>query len=234
MDFESYAGARSVLVFASAFLALAAVLYLLAGDEFLSPVGYIIGDVLTSVSVMPELNSIFYEGNAGNVKDNTFQIGPVIADNSWHSYNGTYDSMTSGYDIGIDSNNNTEFFDIENTGTTSIDMLIASSDFDNGIISDGNYIDVNQSGGDLQVYIPGIGWKDVPDNSNKDDDGYRNTEELCIADNLEVGGKIEGIDFRIRARNGLSPGNYTAHIITSVFESNNLNPCFGAGEYVRP
>ncbi|NOR84847.1 hypothetical protein GQ473_01910 [archaeon] len=215
------------------FIVLGVLVVLLNGTGFIStPLGYVVNTTI-SVSIAPELNHIFYEGESVNPsKDYVFQIGPITTDGLWHSYNSTYGGVFAGYDIGTYSDNNTNLFKLRNTGTRTIDVLIASSDFDNGVIGDGNYIDVNQFGGDFQIYIPEIGWRNVSDNNNRDEDGIKNNEELCIANNLVVGAEISGFDIRIRAWSDIDPGNYTAHIMVSVFESDNIDVCTGVGDYV--
>ncbi len=217
------------------FVVLCMLLLFLSGTGFItSPLGYVVNTTI-SVTIAPELNHIFYEEELMNPsRDYVFQIGPITTDGLWHSYNSTYGGVFAGYDIGTYSDNNTNLFKLRNTGTKTIDVIIASSDFDNGMIGDGNYIDVNQFGGDFQIYIPGTGWRNVSDNNNRDEDGIKNNEELCIANNLVVGAEVSGFDVRIRAWPGTNHGNYTAHIMVSVFESDTIDICTGVGEYVLP
>ena len=217
------------------FTVLCILLLFLSGTDFIfTPTGYVVNTPIT-VAIVPELNHIFYEEEHINPsKDYVFQIGPITTDGQWYSYNSTYGGVFAGYDIGIYSDDNTNLFNLKNTGTKTIDVVMASSDFDNGVMGDGNYIDINQFDGDFQIYIPGTGWRNVSDNNNQDDDGIKNNEELCIANNLVVGAEVIGFDVRIRAWPGTNPGNYTAHILLSVFESDTIDICTGAGEYVLP
>ena len=217
----------------SLFLIVSIIIIFLSGTGFIStPLGYVLNTNI-SVTIASELNHIFYEEESVNPsKDYVFQIGPITTDGLWHSYNSTYGGVFAGYDIGTYSDNNTNLFKLRNTGTKTIDVLISSSDFDNGVLGDGNYIDVNQFGGDFQIYIPDTGWRNVSDNNNRDEDGIKNDEELCIANNLVVGADVSGFDIRIRAWSDTYPGNYTAHIIMSVFESDIIDICTEVGEYV--
>lgn len=201
-------------------------------DSLSTPLGYLVNTTM-SVSVKPEINHIVFEDMGGDINDHVFQIGPIIDDGNWYSYNGSYGGIPSGYDIGLYSDNNTNFFVIKNTGSETIDVFISSSDFDNGIVGDSNHIDVNMSLGNFQIFIPGDGWRNVPDNSEIDEDNYKNTEELCIVNDLAVGSFVSGFDFQIRSQPGTDDGNYTANIVVSIFESDNIDYCSGAGEYVN-
>ncbi|NOQ55512.1 MAG: hypothetical protein GQ477_01760 [Nanohaloarchaea archaeon] len=198
-----------------------------------SPLGYLINNTIMSVTIQSETNYVFYEDSGADIsKDFVFQIGPIVDDGNWYSYNGSYGGIYRGYDIGIDSDNETLQFSIKNIGTTKLDVVIASSDFDNGIFSDTNFIDVNRTDGNFQIYIPGDGWRNVPDNVDVDDDRSKDVGELCIVDDLVVGGIVDGFDVRIRSPVGTDLGNYTANIIVSVVDSEMFNPCSGVGEYV--
>ncbi len=196
-----------------------------------TPLGYLVNTTM-SVSINPEINHIFFEYREEDTGDHIFQIGPLIDDGNWYSYNGSYGGIYSGYEIGVYSGNDTNLFIIKNTGSETIDIFISSSDFDNGIVGDSNHIDVNRSFGNFQIFIPGDGWRNVPDNSEIDEDNYKNTEELCIVNDLAVGSYVDGFDFQIRSQPGTDDGNYTANIVVSVFESDIIDYCSGAGEYV--
>jgi len=195
-----------------------------------TPLGYLVNTTM-SVSIKPEINHIVFEHRGGNTGDHIFQIGPLIDDGNWYSYNGSYGGIYAGYEIGVYSGNDTNLFIIKNTGSETIDVFISSSDFDNGIVGDSNYVDVNRSSGNFQIFIPGDGWRNVPDNSEIDEDNYKNTEELCIVNDLAVGSSVSGFDFQIRLQPGTDDGNYTANIVVSVFDDT-IDYCSGAGEYV--
>ncbi len=119
-------------------------------------------------------------------------------------------------------------------GTTTVDITIASSDFDNSTKNDENYIDVARVNGSFQIYIPGVGWRNIPDNDDNDDDKTKETEELCIADDLMINESIEGMDFRLRPGVGLQPGNYTAKIVITSYDSAKIDPCSTTGVHIIP
>lgn len=201
-----------------------------------TPRGFIIGVPLTaSVSIVSQSESLIFEDNGAESKDDfTFQIGPMNADDNWYSYNGTYGGVKSSYDSGLGSDGMTQTFSIKNMGTATVDVTIAAADFDNGTRDDGNYIDVDQSVGNFQIYIPGAGWRYVPDNNDKDDDNSKEIEELCVADDLMINESVAGIDFRLRAPAGLQEGNYTGSVVFIAYDSTKLNPCSGVGVYAIP
>lgn len=201
-----------------------------------TPRGFIVGVPLTaSVSIVSQSEALIYEDNGTeSIDDATFQLGPMTADDNWYSYNGSYGGVKSSYDSGLGSDGMTQTFTIRNMGTATVDVTIAAADFDNGTRNDGNYIDVDQSVGDFQIYIPGVGWRYVPDNDDKDDDYAKEVEELCVADDLMINESVAGIDFRLRAPTGLQQGNYTGSVVFTAYDSKKLNPCSGVGAYVIP
>ena len=181
------------------------------------------GLVTTSVSITSQAEAMMYEHNKNDI---IFQI-ELVPDGNWYSYNGTYDGNHAGYDTGNYSDGITQLFTLENTGSKSIDVLLASED----LVSGGNYIDTKRINGDFQIYIPTIEWKNVPDNNNEDIDGSKNLQELCIANDLLVGGNVTGFDFRIR---GNCTGNYTGIVTVTAYSSDTINPCSTLGSYVFP
>ena len=224
-------GARTVIVF----IVILVLSFVIFSDYIFiaSPLGYLINGTSASVTIQSETNHLFYENTGGDQsKDSLFQIGPIYDDGNWYSYNGSYGGVYRGYELGINSDNETMQFSIRNIGTTKLDVVIASSDFDNGIFGDGNFIDVNTTDGNFQIYISGDGWRNVPDNDDKDDDDSKDFGELCIIDDLDVGEIVDGFDFRIRSPEGTDSGNYTANIVVSVFDSEVFDSCSDVGEYV--
>ncbi len=181
------------------------------------------GLVATAVGIVNQAEAVMYEDN---VNDTIFQIA-LIPNGNWYSYNGTYDGNNSGYDTGNYSDGITQTFTLENTGSEIVDVLLASEDLESG----SNYLDVKRINGDLQVYIPTVGWENVPDNSNQDADGSKNLQELCIAVDLQVGYNVTGFDFRIR---GSYAGNYTGIIAVTAYSNETINPCTVLGDYVFP
>ncbi len=173
----------------------------------------------TSVGIIDQVDAVFYEEQKEDV---IFEIS-LNADGNWYSYNGSYGGVKGGYDS---FDNITQTFTLENIGSTNVDVLIAAEDF--GI--DEDYIDVSRVSGDFQIYIPGVGWKNIPDNNDKDIDGKKDDKELCLADLLLVGHKTTGFDFRIR--NGIS-GNYTSQITITTYNNETSNPCKEIGTYVK-
>ncbi len=190
---------------------------------------------IASVSIISQSGCILFEDNGSNIiTDFIFQIGPINPDGNWYSYNGSDGTTQSGYDIGPGSDGITQTFTLKNMGTTTVDVTMASSDFDNSTKNDSNYIDVAQTNGSFQIYLPGAGWRNIPDNDDNDDDKTKETTELCIADDLMINESIKGIDFRLRAPVGLQPGNYTAKIVITSYDSAKINPCSGTGVHIIP
>jgi len=181
------------------------------------------GLVATSVGIIKQAEAVMYEDNRNDI---IFQI-ELTPDGSWYSYNGTYDGNHAGYDTGNYSDSITQTFTLENTGSRSIDVLLASED----LVSESNYLDTNITDGDFQIYIPTIGWNNVPDNSDEDIDGSKNLQELCIANDLLIGSNVTGFDFRIR---GSYSGNYTGLVTVTVYSSDTINPCSTIGSYATP
>lgn len=173
----------------------------------------------TSVGIIDQVDAVMYEEQKEDV---IFQIS-LNDDGNWYSYNGSFGGIKGGYD---DYDNLTQTFILENLGSTNIDVLIASEDF--GL--NGDYINTDQTNGDLQIYIPGIGWKNIPDNSNTDADGIKDNSELCIANDLKVGNNIAGFDFQVR---GNLSGNYTSQLTITAYNNRTANPCTGLGIYVN-
>lgn len=180
------------------------------------------GLVVTSVGIVNQAEAVMYEENKNDI---IFQI-ELTPDGNWHSYNGTYDGNHAGYDTGNYSDSITQTFTLENTGSTAVDVLLAGED----LVSGSNYLNTDKANGDFQVYIPTIGWKNVPDNSDDDIDGSKDTKELCVANDLLVGSNVTGFDFRIR---GDHAGNYTG-LVTVTAYSDTINPCSTIGSYVFP
>lgn len=190
---------------------------------------------IASVSIISQSGCIIFEDtNNDSITDFIFQIGPIDPDGNWYSYNRSSDSNQSGYDIGPGSDSITQAFTLKNMGTTTVDITIASSDFDNSTKNDSNYIDVARVNGSFQIYIPGVGWRNIPDNDNNDDDKTKETEELCIADDLTINESIGGMDFRLRPPVGLQPGNYTAKIVITSYDSAKIDPCSATGVHIIP
>ena len=184
-----------------------------------------------SITIIVEANGIMFEdeGNAEE-NDNIFQIGPVSLDDGWYSYNGTYGGVDEGYDTNINGNNITETFSFKNKGSTSVDVLIAAEDF--GDLT--SYIDVAEDDGNLQIYIPGVGWKNIPDGSDTDADSHKDDRELCIINDLGVDQSVTGFDFRVRTNAGLISKNYTGKIMLTTYDDITINVCFSQGFYVTP
>lgn len=188
-----------------------------------------------SVSIISQSGCILFEDNgSGSITDITFQIGPINPDGNWYSYNGSDGTTQSGYDIGPGSDSIIQAFTLKNMGTITVDITIASSDFDNSIKNDTNYIDIARTNGNFQIYIPSAGWRNIPDNDDNDEDKTKETTELCIADNLMISESVKGIDFRLRPPVGLDPDNYTAKIVITSYDSAKINPCSGTGVYIIP
>jgi hypothetical protein len=209
--FEMKQGNKLILFLVFLFLAIEALLSL-------KPTGM----VATSVGIINQAEAVMYEYNRNDI---IFQI-ELIPDGNWHSYNGT-DGNHAGYDTGNYSDGITQLFSLENTGSATIDVLLASEDLVSGSI----YINTDRINGDFQIYIPTVGWKNVPDNNNKDIDGSRDLQELCIANDISVGSNITGFDFRIR---GHHAGNYTGLVTLTAYSSDTINPCSTIGSYVFP
>ena len=187
------------------------------------------GMVATSVSITEQLDSLLYEKS---FNDTTFQIS-FIANDSYHTYNSTSDGTKSGLDIGASSNNFTEFFTLVPITSIEkeIDVTIKSEDFNNGN-NDGNFIDVDQNNGDVQIFIPSIGWRNIPDGSSTDADSSKDTTELCIANNLTFNSIINGFDFRIRS-SSINSDSYLAEIKIAAYNVfGSFDPCSSVGEYV--
>ncbi len=190
---------------------------------------------IASATIIPQSGCLIFEDNTSNtIIDFIFQIGPIDPDGNWNSYNRSSDSNQSGYDIGLGSDSITQAFTLKNMGTITVDITIASSDFDNSTKNDSNYIDVAHVNGSFQIYIPGAGWRNIPDNDDNDDDKTKENQELCIADDLMINESIEGMDFRLRAPVGLQPGNYTAKIVITSYDSAKIDPCSGTGVHIIP
>ncbi|MHA1287149.1 MAG: hypothetical protein ACTSPB_07050 [Candidatus Thorarchaeota archaeon] len=160
-------------------------------------------------------------------RDITFQIGPLTNADEWYSYNGSYGGTHRGYDM--DYNEKTQTFTLENTGGSTVDALIAAEDFSNG----SSYINVSKTNGEFQIYIPDVGWKNIPDNNDEDADLMKDTQELCIANDLKPLENVSGIDFRIK-RGNIPDANYTAQIVITIFDNSSYSPCTGVGDYVTP
>ena len=174
----------------------------------------------TSVGIIDQVEAAFYEEEREDV---IFEIS-IKSDGDWYSYNGSYGGIKGGFDS---FDNITQTFTLENMGSTHVDILISSEDFG---INEGNYIEVSMDDGDFQIYVPGVGWKNIPDNNDNDIDGKKDDEELCIANLLLVGNNLTGFDFRIR--NGLS-GNYSFPVEFTAYNGETSNPCKIRGEYVE-
>ncbi len=199
-----------------------------------TPTGHLTSPI-ASVSIISQSGCTLFEDNGtGSITDIIFQIGPINPDGNWYSYNGSDDTTQSGYDIGPGSDTITQAFTLKNMGTITVDITIASSDFDNSIKNDSKYIDVARTNGNFQIYIPGSGWRNIPDNDDNDEDKTKETAELCIADNLMINESVKGIDFRLRPPVGLEPDNYTAKIVITSYNSAKINPCSGTGAYIIP
>ncbi len=173
----------------------------------------------TSVGIINQVDAVMYEEQKEDV---IFQIN--LNDNgSWYSYNGSFGGIKSGYD---DYDNLTQTFTLENIGSVNIDILIASEDFG----ENGSYINADLANGDLQIYIPGIGWRNIPDNNDADIDGIKDNSELCIANDLKVGNNVQGFDFQVR---GNLSGNYTSQLTITAYNNHTVNPCTGSGIYIN-
>jgi len=199
-----------------------------------TPTGLFASPIASATIISQSGCIIFEDTNNDSITDFIFQIGPISPDGNWYSYNGSDGTNQSGYDIGSGSDSITQAFTLKNMGTTTVDITIASSDFDNSTKDDENYIDVARTGGSFQIYLPGAGWINIPDNDDNDDDKTKETEELCIADDLMINESIEGIDFRLRPQVGLQPGNYTAKIVVKSYDSAKINPCSTTGVHIIP
>ena len=175
---------------------------------------------ITYVGIIDQNEVMMYEEH---MPDNAFEISFSQPD-TWLSYNGTPDSTWSGRDTydGL-----TQPFTLENRGSIILDVTISAEDF----YGNGTFVEVDKDYGDFEIYIPGIGWKKIPDNSESDPDGIKEPYELCIANLLGVGRNITGFDFRIK---GESIGNPLSRIKAIAYNSDTVNPCRLAGLYINP
>ncbi|MBN2095501.1 MAG: hypothetical protein JW727_05615 [Candidatus Aenigmarchaeota archaeon] len=183
---------------------------------------HITGDFFTptDVGIIDQVEVSMYEENPS---DNVFEFFLNFT-NETPSYNGTYDGPAGGFDS---FDGQTQLFTLENRGSTYADVLISAEDFSNGI----EVIDVDRDNGAFQVYIPGVGWKNIPDGSDSDLDLEKDLLELCLADNIPVGGKVTGIDFRISGHAG---GGFISRLRITAYNSATSNPCTSPGAYVAP
>lgn len=176
--------------------------------------------------------SFFEDENNQQENDNMFSIGSIITNGSWYSYNGTNGGISSGYDSNSTSytaaDNTTQLFTFMNKGSISVDVIVSAEDFGNS----STYINVDKINGDFQIYVPNVGWKNVTDNNNTDADLSKDTQELCLINDLAINGNVSGIDFRIKAPTDLEIGNYTSLITLTTYDNTTINPCSEAGEYV--
>jgi hypothetical protein len=179
---------------------------------------------VTSVGIIEQSEAIMYEQYRS---DPVFEI-ELSGSGTELSYNGSDGSIKAGYDS---FDNQTQVFTLENVGSTTIDVTISAEDFG----SPENYIDVGEERTDFQIYVPGFGWKNVPDKSVLDGDGQRDDSELCIAKSLEVGKNVTGFDFRINGTSGVNyTSNYTSFIRVTAYDSAIIGICNNSGSYVSP
>ncbi len=190
----------------------------------LSPTGF----VAANVSIIEESKGLLYEERDN---DTTFHINLDTSGN-WFLYNGTSGGFHGGFDTGNFSDGTAQLFFLDNRGSTFVDITISASDPDNGT---GSFFQVSRTSGEMQIFIPTVGWKYVPDGDTNDADSTKDSVELCIANDFTPVSNFTTIDFRVRdLSESKTNGSYIGLVRVTVYNNATINPCSTLGSYVTP
>jgi hypothetical protein len=101
------------------------------------------------------------------------------------------------------NDNGEKTYSLINYGEDSLDVLVSAK----------------AVGASVRIFLPEIGWLNLPaDNSS-----------LCIADNMPPNSTLEG--YKLEMKGNSSAGILRSILLTS-YDSNTVNPCKEAGEYI--
>ncbi len=156
------------------------------------------------------------------------KFGIDLDQNSNYSvYNGSLNAssfFTGGFDPDNLSINETEAPFVTSYSSTNIDVTVKAS---NLIDSEdmNNIIYTNSELDNFQAYIPGIGWKNIPN--------LNDNNELCIVDNMTITNSIMYYDLRIKSKNTAN-GRYYTNFIVTPYDTEQYNVCDSIGKYVIP